>query len=93
MLLPPAEEHDWLAHSLRKLFAQHDRSLLDSAPCVTPTDDWFPEIWEPTAAHSHLLTQRLMQHAGLASWGLRLESSPLCTASVASGTSRMLPRE
>jgi hypothetical protein len=74
LLLPTAEERDWLAHSLRKLFAQHDRSLLDAAPCVTPTDDWFPEIWEPTPAKAHLLTQRLMHYAGLESLPLRLEA-------------------
>jgi hypothetical protein len=38
LLLPTAEERDWLAHSLRKLFAQHDRTLRHPNGRVVPGD-------------------------------------------------------
>lgn len=67
--LPSLEEREWLARSLKELLFQR-RALLDSAPLVEPTNDWFPEPWSMTAAHGHRLAQRLMHYAGLR--GLRI---------------------
>lgn len=64
-LLPSVEERQWLAHALRKLIAKRGVQLLDEAPLVEPTNEWFPEKWSTTAAHGHRLAQRLLYYAGL----------------------------
>src|SRR5437899_2947261 len=63
--LPSLEERQWLTHALKKVIARRGAGLLDSAPLVEPTNDWFPEKWASTAIHGHRLAQRLMYYAGL----------------------------
>ena len=62
-LLPSEEERQWLTNALRKIL--RGTRLLDSAPLVEPTNEWFPEMWSTTAAHGHRLAQRLLYYAGL----------------------------
>jgi hypothetical protein len=64
--LPSADERQWLTHALKKLIAKRGVDLLDAAPLVEPTNEWFPEKWSTTAAHGHRLAQRLLYYAGLA---------------------------
>lgn len=64
--LPSEEEREWLASALKQLLAKRGVAMLDAAPLVEPTNEWFPEPWNTTAAHAHRLAQRLLHYAGLA---------------------------
>ncbi|HEX7808588.1 MAG TPA: hypothetical protein VF608_07685, partial [Thermoanaerobaculia bacterium] len=72
--LPSPEERQWLAHALRKLIAKRGVDLLDATPLVEPTNEWFPEKWNTTAAHGHRLAQRLLYYAGLGSLRVNLNA-------------------
>lgn len=63
--LPSIEERQWLTHALKKLIVKCGAQLLDGAPLVEPTNEWFPEKWAATARHGHRLAQRLLHYAGL----------------------------
>ncbi|HEV7768866.1 MAG TPA: hypothetical protein VGQ76_27985 [Thermoanaerobaculia bacterium] len=63
--LPSEEERQWLARALQQLIAKRGVAILDAAPLVEPTNEWFPEPWDTTAAHAHRLAQRLLHYAGL----------------------------
>lgn len=63
--IPSLDERQWLTHALKKVIARRGGNVLDAAPLVEPTNDWFPEKWASTAAHGHRLAQRLMHYAGL----------------------------
>ncbi len=63
--LPSPEERQWLTDALRDLLARQGGGLLDAAPLVEPTNEWFPEKWASTVVHGHRLAQRLMHYAGL----------------------------
>ena len=72
--LPSAEERQWLVGALRSVLAARGAELLDAVPLVEPTEEWFPEPWDTTAAHAHRLMQRLMHYAGLAKLRLTLSA-------------------
>lgn len=73
-IVPNSEEREWLTHALKKVIARRRGDLLDAAPLVEPTNDWFPELWSATAAHGHRLTQRMMFYAGLSELKLSLSA-------------------
>jgi hypothetical protein len=63
--LPSLEERQWLVNALTTLIAKRGGEMLDGAPLVEPTNEWFPEKWSATARHGHRLAQRLLHYAGL----------------------------
>jgi hypothetical protein len=72
--LPSQDDRQWLTHALKKIIARRGADLLDAAPLVEPTNDWFPEKWATTAAHGHRLAQRLMHYAGLGELSVSLSA-------------------
>jgi hypothetical protein len=81
---PTAEERSWLLERLAELVRDGGFAPFVSAPLVEPSDDWFPEEWQPTAAGVELLIRRLLFHAHMPE--LRVEVADLRAALPPSAT-------
>ncbi|HEX7809151.1 MAG TPA: hypothetical protein VF608_10510 [Thermoanaerobaculia bacterium] len=63
--LPNPEEQRWLVRYMRRLIENMGHEQFVLAPILEPSRKWFPEDWSGAIYDAHLITQRLLDYAGL----------------------------